>query len=180
MITVVGIYPNRNRAAAVRHLLEEGGPEKRSVTLHTRDDMARIERILSLVTPLRTNTRTGLVIGVLFGAIAGFLGGMAIYPVDGEAVPSIVYGLAGMAPFAVLGGYLGSLYGSRIAENPKMNIKERVWNDDAVLVVARVHSREENLIVQSMIASDGEYIVSREVDSGAIETILESEDGGAQ
>ena len=162
MNAVLGVF-KEDHAVRVKKALSHSGLASGGITMLAGEEISGLENLLKSSSS-GARTKTGLQVGLVVGALFGLVLGLLMFPrMTGMDISPFAFGLLGMIPFAVLGGYLGSLYGSRSANRIKIRIKEQLAKKDTVLVIAHVERDEANAVLQSMAAADGEYVSARQL-----------------
>jgi hypothetical protein len=71
---------------------------------------------------------------------------------------------------STLGGYLGSIYGTRIEDQPEHELKEAL-GEQKLILIAHIEETEEELAREIMQEAGGSYLKTHEVSREAIAEI---------
>ena len=177
MRAVLGVFPDRKHAEEIKNELARRGLPSQGVATFSRDEIGRVEQLLSRITPATDRTKTGILVGLLAGGLFGLILGIMVFPAMANMdIPRFVFGLLGLFPFAVLGAYLGSLYGSRSATRHKTLIKHQVGKENAILIVVHGKPEEANAVQVAMEAGEGAQVFAFELDAKEIHDLQEMAD----
>lgn len=164
MKAVIGIFDEKDNIKTAVIRLKEAGFTDEDLILITSYQAEEVRDVLG-EEPEKA-AASGALVGTGIGGALGLLGGLALVPVPGLGLVA-AYGLLGTISGGTLGGFLGSLYGTRIEDQPELDLKEALGTHNLLLFVRVEDVNEENAraILQQ---SGGSYLVTHEVSPEAV------------
>lgn len=171
MKVVIGLFETHEEVKRVVAELQEAGFDKHSLALLTATMVDEIDDLLK--DGLEETTAEGALLGSAIGSVLGLLGGVAVLPIPGFG-PALVSGMLATASGGVMGGFFGSLFGSRTAVEEEYDFKEELA-DGGVLVIVQIDETNEEKAQQIMRQSQGELVDTYEVEEEELDTLPEAD-----
>jgi hypothetical protein len=167
MKAVIGIFDNKGNIKTAVTRLKEAGFTEKDLVLITTYQAEEIRDVLG-EEPEKAAV-SGALVGSGIGGIIGLLGGIALVPIPGIG-PVLAFGLMGTVSGSTLGGSLGSIYGTRIEDQPEHELKEAL-GEQKLILIAHIEEMEEELARDIIQEAGGSYLKTHEVSREAIAEI---------
>jgi hypothetical protein len=164
MKAVIGVFEQKENIKMAVTQLKEAGFSEDDLALITSYQVEDVPDILG-EEPEKTAV-TGALVGSGIGGALGLLGSIVILPVIGIGA-LVASGLMATASGSILGGYLGSLYATRIEDEPEHELKVALA-EGKVLLLAHVEESNEEMARTIMRQSGGSYLETQEISPEAI------------
>lgn len=169
MEAVIGVFEKKENIKTAVTRLKEAGFTEEDLVLITSYQAEEVRDILG-EEPEKAAV-SGALVGSGIGGVVGLLGGIALLPVPGFGL-AVAYGLIGSISGGTLGGFLGSLYGTRIEDQPEIELKEALGTQKLLLFV-RVEAANEESARAIMQQAGGDYLKTHEVSPETIAELSE-------
>jgi hypothetical protein len=154
---VLGLYQNLEHVETTVERLKKEGFYEKNLILLKRTSASKVGELL--ITKPEKSAALGSLIGLGVGSILGLLAGLTIIPLAGVDISLLVTGITGTIGGAAMGTYLGGLYGERASTYHEYEFKEKLANDDALLLIAHPNDKNrQKIAVDIMKETKGEYV----------------------
>ena len=164
MKAVIGTFGKREGIETAVSQLKNVGFDEEDIALVTSYEAEEVRDVLD-EEPERA-AATGALVGGGIGSVLGLLGSAVVLPIPG-AGPLLASGIIASTSTGLLGGYLGSIYATRVADEPEHELKEALANGEVLLIV-RVNDGNEEQAQAILRRSGGHYLMTHEVDPNVL------------
>lgn len=163
MKAITGLFENRTEAQKAIELLKAKGLAVQNFFILSPQEAGKVSGLIN--THSETSAFKGVFIGAATGGVIGLVLGLTIVPITFTEVSLMISGLVAALGGMAIGSFLGALYGSRIASNPKLQYKQQLAGREAVLLVAQTSPENEAQALQMLEEINGDYVDVHEVDT---------------